>query len=178
MSKANDLARLLNASGELQAADIEDGVITAAKLASTLDLSGKTMALPAGTTIGNSNSADSAGSTAYFEAGDVNEAPGGVFYKFFVANNDTWTTILTEPAGVGEWAGIIEVTALAKNDINRHAYQLYRFAYNDAFTSMVSSSQNLTISAQVSGDNLQIKAAGGSAQINFCVRVMGSREDQ
>ena len=43
MSKANDLARLLNASGELQAADIEDGVITAAKLASTLDLSGKTV---------------------------------------------------------------------------------------------------------------------------------------
>ena len=49
MSKANDLARLLNASGELQAADIEDGVITAAKLASTLDLSGKTVTLPSGT---------------------------------------------------------------------------------------------------------------------------------
>jgi hypothetical protein len=49
MSKANDLARLLNASGELQAADIEDGVITSAKLASTLDLSGKTVTLPAGT---------------------------------------------------------------------------------------------------------------------------------
>jgi hypothetical protein len=49
MSKANDLARLLNASGELQAADIEDGVITSAKLASTLDLSGKTVTLPSGT---------------------------------------------------------------------------------------------------------------------------------
>jgi hypothetical protein len=52
MSKASDLARLLNADGEIQAADIDDGAVTAAKLASTLDLSGKTVTLPSGTVAG------------------------------------------------------------------------------------------------------------------------------
>jgi hypothetical protein len=60
MSKASDLARLLNADGEIQAADIEDGVVTAAKLASTLDLSGKTITNmnPSGIYLGGTGAAN------------------------------------------------------------------------------------------------------------------------
>jgi hypothetical protein len=60
MSKASDLARLLNADGEIQAADIEDGVVTAAKLASTLDLSGKTITNmnPSGVYLGGTGAAN------------------------------------------------------------------------------------------------------------------------
>ena len=143
----------------------------------TWDLSSGTVKLPAGVTFNNADPADASGVTAAFEVGDVNDAPGGAFYKFFVANNDTFTTFFEVPAGSGEWAGIIEVTALAKGDVNRHRYQLVRHAYDDAFTALVDSGQNLSISFQLDGTNMQVKAAGGSQQINFCVRVMGSRED-
>jgi hypothetical protein len=47
MSKARDLANLL-ADGSIGGAELADGGVSAAKLASTLDLSGKTVTLPTG----------------------------------------------------------------------------------------------------------------------------------
>ena len=157
---------------------LPDEAGTVLTTASDIDASSVSVKLPSGVTFNNANDADSAGGhTAYFEAGDVNNAPGGVFYKFFTAANGAWATFFEVPAGTGEWAGIIEVTALAKSDVNRHRYQLVRHAYNDAFTALIDSGQNLSISFQLSGQNMQVKADGGTSDLNFCVRVMGSRED-
>jgi hypothetical protein len=48
MGKARDLATLLNSSGQITSAKIGDGEVTAGDLASTLNLTGKSVTLPAG----------------------------------------------------------------------------------------------------------------------------------
>jgi len=110
------------------------------------------------------------------EIGDVDTYPGGCFYKFFTVANNTDTTFFTTP-GDGEWCGVVEVHALAQNDVNRCGYLLARFGYDETFTSMVTSSQNLTITLNMDGNNMRVNCNGGSSTCNVQIRVMGAQEN-
>ncbi len=112
---------------------------------------------------------------ASYEAGNVSTSPGGVFYKFFSVTDGTPVTFFTTN-GVGEWAGIVEASVVSSIDVNRAGYLLARHAYNEAFTTMVTSSQNVAIAFTMSGNNMQISCTGGGAIYRVQMRVMGSEE--
>ena len=118
----------------------------------------------------------SGGPASEVEIGDVDTYPGGCFFKFFAVANNTDTTFFTTP-GDGEWCGVVEVHALAQNDVNRCGYLLARFGYDETFTSMVDSSQNLTITLKMSGTAMQVNCNGGSSVCNVQIRVMGAQEN-
>ena len=110
------------------------------------------------------------------EVGDISTGSGGMLIKRMSLNEDQATTFWTTP-GENEWAGIIEITAVATDDVNRSAYQLSRFAYDDTFTSLIASAQNTSITLSMSGNNMQITMTGaGSTDYNLVIRIMGSEE--
>ena len=154
---------------------IADGTIANVDINASAAITGSKIVLASGTGIGNT-SVDTGGSiTASYEAGNVDTAPGGVFYKFFSPANGVATTFFTTP-GDGEWCGVIEVHAINITDVNRSGYLLARFSYNETFTSMVANSQNLTIALSMSGNNMQVTCSGGSGVYRTQIRVMGSEE--
>jgi len=110
------------------------------------------------------------------EVGDISTGPGGMLIKRISVNDYTATTFWTTP-GVGEWAGIVEITAVATNDVNRSAYKLSRFAYNETFTTLVENGQNCVITLTMSGTNMQIELSGAGATVyRVVIRIMGSEE--
>ena len=111
------------------------------------------------------------------EIGDISTGPGGMLIKRMTIVEDVATTFWTTP-GANEWAGIVEITAVATDDVNRSAYQLSRFAYDDAFTSLISSAQNTSITLSIaSTTQMQITMTGaGSTNYRLVIRIMGSEE--
>ena len=125
--------------------------------------------------IGNTTPDTGGSIAASYEAGDVDSAPGGVFYKFFSVVPATAVTFFTTN-GDGEWCGVIEVHALSSGDVNRSGYLLARFGYDETFTTMVADVQNVTIALTMSGSDMQVTCTGGALSYRVQIRVMGSEE--
>jgi len=110
-----------------------------------------------------------------FSLGNIEGAAGGVRFKFLRVIQATATTFFTTP-GNGEWCGVIEVTSVAIDDVNRSGYLLARFAYDEAFTTMTTNVQNTTIALSMSGNDMQVTVTGGSSPQNVQIRIMGAQE--
>jgi len=113
---------------------------------------------------------------ANVSVGDPDSGAGGTLFKTMNITEATATTFFTIPA-TNQWAGIIEIVWNASDDTNRSGYQLSRFHYDDAFTSLIADSQTSgTVALTLDGTNMQfeIPAGAGGPTIYRCkFRIMG-----
>jgi len=109
------------------------------------------------------------------EIGDVSESSGGCLFKQMTVTGETATTFYTTP-GSGEWGGIVELTWISSGDVNRTGYQLSRFHYDEAFTSLVNDSQNASMTLSMSNNNMQMTITGSGITYRVMIRIMGGEE--
>jgi hypothetical protein len=98
---------------------------------------------------------------------------GGHMFMSFVAEQDTYKTFLSIH-DVGATGVTFLLNATRTIDQNRHRSTLVRYAYNQAFTALVTSEQNTTIDFRVDGTNLQLRfTSAGDYMCNLIVMAAG-----
>lgn len=105
----------------------------------------------------------------------VDNTQGGEMTRIMALAHGSAKTILPLESGT-QWAGMIEYTAVAENDDNRYCYYLSRYAHDLTFTTIASSTQNLTGTLSASGSNIQLMLNGAAGQnYRAVVRIAGAR---